>query len=895
MSTPSMRFLGVALTILICVPALFAVEIADFQVNEENFPGVFSQDQSSAASAADGDYVVCWRDGRNGDDLGYYQLFDAGGQPLSSNRLIDDLPIANDGGPWVAMNSAGEFVVCYRALTSTVWARFFAANGDPLGEPFVIVNDQGEWGGFRELDIALNDAGHGVLISRAQHDGDPTYLVLGQLFDLSSGPVGEPFQISGEFPAAAGHSAEVTIDASDRVFCAYCAYADQVGIPDFIVLLSRFSYDDPSSVTETTVDAGYLVEGEVYYEINAPFLAYHPDGYLGILWTGTTWEPHGTNSWSYLADTSFISVFDPEGAVLSERVPLLTGESFPGYDWRTDLAATATGFAVMSTTVVDPDFPVLELDKYGTPQYPVKIYTSGDDSEHEYAWSMIYPTDNLVVFIWEGAPYTEPYANIYHQGFALDATEVFSMARVHDDAGSWQSFPAVATDNNGNALVVWIDNRNSALGDVYGQILDPNGNPIGDNFRISDDPLGEGFAREVTISGNGADRVVVVWTGNGESHYAVRAQVFDIPLFTPVGGNFIVHEPDDYNLKDFWPDVGVLADKSMVFVWRDRLGSSDRVYNTYAQEFTAGATPTGSVIKVNESEGTELCMGCESLYFDYAPRIAMRSDGRFAIVWMETLDLGGYSTVNCTVAQFYADWGSPIGPNVLISNEANGVQMISDQEIPPEVVVNSFGEYAFAWTGGHNSAYYGGWARVFDSNGAPQGAQVRYADYHDYNHAVTASIIAGPDHSFLCSWNNSVTDDANIYAQKLISTCELEGTVARIDNAAAGSEQSYPTMSSFNGTVLFVWQDFRNGTGNADVFSRYIEWGKIGISYGDVNLDGLVNVTDVVYLIAYIFNDGPEPVNYYSGDTNCDGIVNITDAVYLVQYIFSGGPEPSCD
>lgn len=63
---------------------------------------------------------------------------------------------------------------------------------------------------------------------------------------------------------------------------------------------------------------------------------------------------------------------------------------------------------------------------------------------------------------------------------------------------------------------------------------------------------------------------------------------------------------------------------------------------------------------------------------------------------------------------------------------------------------------------------------------------------------------------------------------------------------------------------------------------------------GDANADELVNITDAVYLIQYIFSGGAEPNPYMSGDANCDEIVNITDAVYLIQYIFSGGYTP-CD
>ncbi len=69
---------------------------------------------------------------------------------------------------------------------------------------------------------------------------------------------------------------------------------------------------------------------------------------------------------------------------------------------------------------------------------------------------------------------------------------------------------------------------------------------------------------------------------------------------------------------------------------------------------------------------------------------------------------------------------------------------------------------------------------------------------------------------------------------------------------------------------------------------------KVGASYmsGDPNADLIVNVSDAVYLVMYVFSGGPAPVPMESGDADCNAIVNISDAVYLITYIFSGGPAP---
>ncbi len=61
---------------------------------------------------------------------------------------------------------------------------------------------------------------------------------------------------------------------------------------------------------------------------------------------------------------------------------------------------------------------------------------------------------------------------------------------------------------------------------------------------------------------------------------------------------------------------------------------------------------------------------------------------------------------------------------------------------------------------------------------------------------------------------------------------------------------------------------------------------------GDANNSGEVNISDVVFLISYVFAGGNAPAPMVAGDADCNGSVNISDAVYLIAYIFSGGLMP---
>jgi hypothetical protein len=64
---------------------------------------------------------------------------------------------------------------------------------------------------------------------------------------------------------------------------------------------------------------------------------------------------------------------------------------------------------------------------------------------------------------------------------------------------------------------------------------------------------------------------------------------------------------------------------------------------------------------------------------------------------------------------------------------------------------------------------------------------------------------------------------------------------------------------------------------------------------GDADANGNVNVSDIVYLIDYVFADGPEPIPHMlAGDVDCNETVNVSDVVYLIAFVFGDGPPP-CD
>ncbi|MCK4372021.1 MAG: hypothetical protein KAW61_02690, partial [candidate division Zixibacteria bacterium] len=64
---------------------------------------------------------------------------------------------------------------------------------------------------------------------------------------------------------------------------------------------------------------------------------------------------------------------------------------------------------------------------------------------------------------------------------------------------------------------------------------------------------------------------------------------------------------------------------------------------------------------------------------------------------------------------------------------------------------------------------------------------------------------------------------------------------------------------------------------------------------GDFDNDGTIgDITDLVLLVDFMFNDGPPPVFMQSADFDGDDEITIADLVFLVDYMFNNGPPPEC-
>lgn len=866
-----------------------AVELPDFRVSEEDYPGTFKQDKACAAYDGQGNYVVCWRDYRSGSAYLYFQRFDGSGQALGANQQVAAVyDGSSEPPPAVAMNQSGHILIAYRSHFSTIHVVRYDENGDQYGAAMQVSGIGMDVQFCQNVGVALNDQGHGIVVFRAKLFSETDYRLLGQCVDFTSGPVGQNFFVSESREPEFDTHPLVRLGESDHAFCLWVG--EELGKTS--IAFSRFRYTEAAALPETMIDSSYDVEGDYRYITEDPALAIHPGGFACLLWTGTYWDEIGFNSYAYCCDTSFIRLVDTSGSVILDRHAVVDNTLLPSGGSSADLVAFDTTFGILGS-VFRGNFYLQEFGLDGMAVGPYATLAPGDSGNYHYDVMMAPVTGDAGAVAWRSTGGSGDAGDVATQGFLRDGAEVFELRRVHDDVGAAQSFPVVVFDSSGSSLALWIDYRESSGGDVWGQRFDPSGNSIGSNFRLNDAPPKEVSCSQLEVASNGGGRAVAVWVSASSGGRSVLFQALDYPDFEPVGGNESVLTQSS-SFEYYWPDVGVRPDGSFVVAYRQQ--PIGYVVGTYLKAYGSDLNPDGDPIKVNDTPGEEIGLGFDGLLFDYAPGIAMQPSGSCAVVWIEHRDLPETPwDDHFIVAQFFSSLLLPSGGNILVSDSNNGVANCSNEEIPPDAVVNEYGEYAFAWTGGNRSDYYGLWTRLYNSSGVPISIQVKYCEQDLFNYHPSARVAAGPDHEFLGVWYTAGDEDPDVYAQKFNSAGVLLGAPMLISNDAGGERQSYPVADAYGTRLAFVWEDFRSGSGNADIYARYTDWLFLGAICGDVNADGDgPNIVDLTYLVAYLFGGGDPPPIEEAADVNGDGNVNIVDLTDFVNYLFDGGPEPDC-
>jgi parallel beta-helix repeat protein len=105
-----------------------------------------------------------------------------------------------------------------------------------------------------------------------------------------------------------------------------------------------------------------------------------------------------------------------------------------------------------------------------------------------------------------------------------------------------------------------------------------------------------------------------------------------------------------------------------------------------------------------------------------------------------------------------------------------------------------------------------------------------------------------------------------------------------------GEEPTYTIGVQLDGSTQYIVGEGQLMGGSSATHSYTVE----EPIAGDGNGDGTINILDITFLIAYLYQEGPEPFPVEAGDANCDATINILDITYLIAFLYQDGPAPGC-
>jgi len=136
------------------------------------------------------------------------------------------------------------------------------------------------------------------------------------------------------------------------------------------------------------------------------------------------------------------------------------------------------------------------------------------------------------------------------------------------------------------------------------------------------------------------------------------------------------------------------------------------------------------------------------------------------------------------------------------------------------------------------------------------------------------------------------TTIAPVITELLTGFPGFAGEVLRLEFPIADLIESYGTLfdtteQSYSVSYSYTDQAMESFEGTVIAY---------GHRTGDLNDDGQLDISDLVYMVSYFFDGGPNPWHPLAADFSRDGVVDISDVVSLVAFMFPNTtPQPDQD
>jgi hypothetical protein len=165
----------------------------NFKVNDDQ--GSASQNYPSIAADGNGNFIITWYDGRNGNSDIYAQRYSSDGSVLGTNfKVNDDQGSASQYYPSIAADGNGNFIITWWDSRADIYAQRYSSDGSALGTNFT-VPDQGS-AYPKEPSIAADSSGNFIITWEDMRNGD--YDIYAQRYSSDGSALDTNFKVNDQ-------------------------------------------------------------------------------------------------------------------------------------------------------------------------------------------------------------------------------------------------------------------------------------------------------------------------------------------------------------------------------------------------------------------------------------------------------------------------------------------------------------------------------------------------------------------------------------------------------------------------------------------------------------------------------------------------------------------------
>jgi len=739
-----------------------SVMFSDVLISESVSPANFTQDNSSLAALTGGRFAAVWEDNRLGTRSIYIQIFDASGNPLSSNQALITSTITDLSDPVITPDASGNFYVIWREENGGyLQAARFDSDAAVLTDVFYISDtDADDFAG--EFDAACLPNGRLAVTWESYVSGD--YISL-QIFDTDGTEATSITTVNSEAPPEYNRpwSPQVAVSDNSIIAVTWEDYRNG-GIADIYIRLYNASV---TALGTEKLLSDVSARGSARY---LPELTYcSADGFVA--------------GWVDLRDGENIYLQCVlENTTLNGSNVLLSTGTLSYSNWEVALGHDVSGYLLASWTVYGLN-NTINLQKFtsGLTFDGSAIEASDADDYRRLNSTVTGNQDGLAMVLWTDL--STGSADIF--GNVIDASDVESgyFAVNDDDTGSPSNEPAVTAWTRYEWAVVFSDQRRDG-GDIMLQRLDVDGALIGSNRLINTDAVG-GVQRQPAIAGN-PDFMCVSWT-DSRTTAEISGQNIICSFIRPdynLTSDIVVN--DDYagSALHYESDCSVNDDGYTLIVWTD---TRDGLPLIYGQLFDVDFGKIGDNFLIGSTTAGEIGQQAS---------VSLTDDGQFAVLYKHQLTSGS-SVIRCK--RVTSD-----GTVTTAFSFTNFLQ--TGYDFDTFDAVSYTGSTYIIWRG-YDISGSEIFLTVYDSTGVNSLANTAVMDN---SAAAPEDICLAVDTEgyIVVSWLDHRSGQARPYRQIYDpSYSPVEANTAAYQTAAAMMQN--PATAAYAGRAVFVWADAR--------------------------------------------------------------------------------------